>query len=323
MSQLTVSVLLMALTAGTASAQINQDFEAPGIAGSAAGTNLTTPNQGSWYVPVTNPVSADYKVFKYAGNALGFPANPAGGDQFIAGVSALPVNTFARAQHPASFDLTKKYVATFELTAKFSGTLPSAANLGSFSLQPSAAPATRFWQTLHNWMSDTTATSFAVRYLPFNAAGTQAAAPGLTPGPEWENLDPANWYRIETKWDFATNLITEVSITNLTTNVKTTAQLTGYYLAGGMNSTLPAPTDVRFFAGGKDGNTMAWDNLSVVEDAPVCYSDCDSSGGLNIDDFICFQTFFALGDPFADCDSSGGLNIDDFICFQTFFALGC
>jgi hypothetical protein len=54
-----------------------------------------------------------------------------------------------------------------------------------------------------------------------------------------------------------------------------------------------------------------------------CYPDCDQSGGLNIDDFICFQTFFAIGDPYADCDASGALNIDDFICFQTYFAIGC
>jgi len=57
--------------------------------------------------------------------------------------------------------------------------------------------------------------------------------------------------------------------------------------------------------------------------ASLCYPDCDASGSLNIDDFICFQTFFALGDPAADCDANGTLNIDDFICFQTFFALGC
>lgn len=55
----------------------------------------------------------------------------------------------------------------------------------------------------------------------------------------------------------------------------------------------------------------------------VCVPDCDQSGTLNVDDFICFQTYFAIGDPSADCDASGTLNIDDFICFQTFFALGC
>jgi hypothetical protein len=57
--------------------------------------------------------------------------------------------------------------------------------------------------------------------------------------------------------------------------------------------------------------------------APACPADCDASGTLNIDDFICFQTLFVLGDPAADCDASGTLNIDDFICFQTLFVLGC
>ncbi len=55
----------------------------------------------------------------------------------------------------------------------------------------------------------------------------------------------------------------------------------------------------------------------------ACYPDCDGSGTLNIDDFICFQTFYAIGDVYADCDLSGTLNIDDFICFQTFYAIGC
>jgi trimeric autotransporter adhesin len=56
---------------------------------------------------------------------------------------------------------------------------------------------------------------------------------------------------------------------------------------------------------------------------PPCPADCDASGGLNIDDFICFQTLFVLGDPAADCDANAQLNFDDFICFQTLFAIGC
>jgi hypothetical protein len=54
-----------------------------------------------------------------------------------------------------------------------------------------------------------------------------------------------------------------------------------------------------------------------------CPADCDNSGTLDIDDFVCFQTLFASGSPHADCDDSGVLNIDDFVCFQTQFALGC
>ncbi len=64
------------------------------------------------------------------------------------------------------------------------------------------------------------------------------------------------------------------------------------------------------------------DRVRVTFDG-LCYPDCDASSALGIDDFICFQTFFALGDPYADCDASGTLGIDDFICFQTFFAIGC
>jgi hypothetical protein len=66
--------------------------------------------------------------------------------------------------------------------------------------------------------------------------------------------------------------------------------------------------------------------VSYVRESPppsFCYADCDDDGVLSINDFICFQTFFALGDSYADCDGDGALSIDDFICFQTFFAIGC
>ena len=55
----------------------------------------------------------------------------------------------------------------------------------------------------------------------------------------------------------------------------------------------------------------------------TCKPDCDASGQLTIDDFICFQTLYALNDLTADCDASGSLDIDDFVCFQTYFAIGC
>ncbi len=79
-------------------------------------------------------------------------------------------------------------------------------------------------------------------------------------------------------------------------------------------------TDGVFGAG-----TLVIDSLRAFEmqtDA-ACYPDCDGDSALSIDDFICFQTFFALGDPYADCDGDSALSIDDFICFQTFFAIGC
>jgi 3',5'-cyclic AMP phosphodiesterase CpdA len=63
-------------------------------------------------------------------------------------------------------------------------------------------------------------------------------------------------------------------------------------------------------------------NLQPVT-VPPCFADCDANGIIQIDDFVCFQTNYALGSTDADCDGSGDLGIDDFICFQTLFALGC
>jgi hypothetical protein len=54
-----------------------------------------------------------------------------------------------------------------------------------------------------------------------------------------------------------------------------------------------------------------------------CYPDCNGDGLLNLADFGCFQTKFALQDPYADCNGDGFLGLADFGCFQTKFALGC
>ncbi|MCC6661921.1 MAG: hypothetical protein IT437_13660 [Phycisphaerales bacterium] len=72
-------------------------------------------------------------------------------------------------------------------------------------------------------------------------------------------------------------------------------------------------------AGGMSvGNIARWGCLP----AP-CYADCNGDGALNLSDFGCFTTQFALGDPYADCNGDSSLNLSDFGCFQTKFALGC
>jgi hypothetical protein len=63
-----------------------------------------------------------------------------------------------------------------------------------------------------------------------------------------------------------------------------------------------------------------------VPEPPACYPNCDGSTTapvLNVNDFVCFQTAFAAGDPYADCDQTGTLNVNDFVCFQAAFAAGC
>jgi hypothetical protein len=56
---------------------------------------------------------------------------------------------------------------------------------------------------------------------------------------------------------------------------------------------------------------------------PTCYADCNQDGVLNLSDYGCHQTIWALGQPWADCNTDGVLNLSDFGCFQTRYALGC
>jgi hypothetical protein len=43
----------------------------------------------------------------------------------------------------------------------------------------------------------------------------------------------------------------------------------------------------------------------------VCWGDCTGEGTLSINDFVCFQTKFILGDGGADCDGDHQLTVDD------------
>ena len=65
------------------------------------------------------------------------------------------------------------------------------------------------------------------------------------------------------------------------------------------------------------------EDLLLARYVPGCAPDCDGSGSLDIEDFVCFQGLFAVGDLDADCERDGDLDIDDFVCFQTGFAVGC
>ncbi len=75
------------------------------------------------------------------------------------------------------------------------------------------------------------------------------------------------------------------------------------------------------------GNQEAW--IAHLGDNP-CYADCDATTGLgvlDIFDFLCFQTSFVAGAPYAcDCSTSTGplvCDIFDFLCFQDAFVSGC
>ncbi len=70
------------------------------------------------------------------------------------------------------------------------------------------------------------------------------------------------------------------------------------------------------------GSATITSGTVTIEGIP-CVADMDASGTLTIDDFIAFQTLFALASEAADVSCDNALTIDDFIVFQTLFAIGC
>ncbi len=308
----------MAAGAQAAHAQFTTDFE--GLTASATGEILT--GQDGYYLPA-GVTSADFLAYTYAGGAYGLPANPDGGDQFIAGEGPGDGVAYARAERMAPYP-TGVVKITYDVAGAYVGGATPSDNLGSFSLQPHPTPPTH--QTaifLMSW-TDPAAQTWEHSYLAYDSAGAALPTPGAILGPEWTGLSLLNWYRISTTIDFDANTLVEGSITDLSTGVTTTASFTDVYLAGGAAGGLAHPTGFRFFGGSlTPGNVTAWDNLVIEQVDAGCYADCDESGGLDFFDFLCFQNAFAAGAAYADCDQSGSHDFFDFLCFQNAFAAGC
>jgi hypothetical protein len=79
--------------------------------------------------------------------------------------------------------------------------------------------------------------------------------------------------------------------------------------------------------GEHNGRTEAW--IATIPADPACYANCDGSAEepiLNVNDFVCFVSGFAAGEPAANCDGSTlepVLNVNDFMCFAAACAAGC
>jgi hypothetical protein len=230
-------------------------FEPPDYVGSPGGTLLT--GQQGWYQPVST--GTDCNVYTYAGNTYGIVQNPEGGEQFVGGLMQGNL-LFARAEHAFSWADRDVWKVTIDVAALYTGTLPAVDNLGSFSLQPSAS--SKYWQHIMTWQDINTATAFRSGYL----TAENSTAPGVFPGPEWQNLPVNHWYQLSTTFRFSDNLILETGIKDLTTGQQTIVQPTGWHL---MQGTMAVPTALRFFTGGGSGtsppgNFMAWDCLSII-----------------------------------------------------------
>jgi hypothetical protein len=255
--------LALTLAVGqSATAQYFSDFESPLYSGSAGGTVIT--GQDGFYIPV--PDSQDGLVYLYAGNALGLPQNPFGGNQFAGvtgGDTGLP-QPFARAQRDMPYgDGTGIWTVSFDIAATYVGDLPSADNIGSFSTQVFPDQAT--FIALARWSDPNTAANWNADYVWFDAGGTQLIEQVADPG--FQNLAIDHWYRWSTTFSLDTSEILQVSITDLTTNQTSTNNPLDRYLWGGAGGA-PTPTGFRLFGGtnvaGAAGNTLAFDNINIV-----------------------------------------------------------
>jgi len=294
----------LAVTAA-ASAQYISGFEL--IDATASGVPLT--GQEDFYVP-DGGTSTDVLAYSYADNALGLPANPEGGETFIAG-SGPGGGTFARAQRDFAFTgLLKRLTFDFAVPS-FGGTLPASDYIGSFSFQPSTSAQ---FIALLSWMDLAVADSYRLSFVVFDDAGTQAPLPGLVAGPAFENLQPDTWYRVEIVAEWRERRIRKVQISEVGADpVAETPD--GWFLNGGALGTNPLPEAFRFFGGGAQaGNAVAFDNMTLT-----CYVDCNGDDRRDVFDFLCFQNAFDQGDPYADCDADGQLTLFDFLCFQNAF----
>ncbi len=255
-----VSTVAVLVAGQSASAQYFSDFEGGLYSGSAEGTIIT--GQDGFYIPVAD--SQNGMVYTYEGNILGIPQNPNGGSQF-AGVTGGDVGLpqpFARAQRDVGYgDGTGSWTVSFDIAATFNGVLPSAQNIGSFSTQVFPEQAT--FIALARWTDPATTANWNADYVWFDAAGAQLTEEVDDPG--FQNLQSNHWYRWSTTFSLDTSQITEVALTDLTTNTTVTNNPLERYLFGGAGGA-PAPTGFRLFGGSNtvEGNTLAFDNINIV-----------------------------------------------------------
>lgn len=247
---LAVSVSMLAVS--TASAQYSSNFE--DLDASAGGTLLT--GQDGYYIP-DGTDSVDFYAYKYTGNTLGIPKNPLGGAQFVAGVGP-GSPTFARAQRDIAWG-TGIWEVTYDVCPTYLGTGESQDNLGSFSVQP--YPGSASYIHLFSFMDPTNPVAWRTTFNLYDENGL--GKNGVSPGPEWDNLQLDRWYRLQTIIDFNQNRIVELRITDMATRETSVSCQATWYLEGGSGGGLE-PTGFRMFAGGGvTDNCVAWDNMSI------------------------------------------------------------
>jgi hypothetical protein len=161
-------------------------------------------------------------------------------------------------------------------------------NLSSVSLQPSGG-LNRYISIVDAWDHTNVADTYSLFYFangdwPNNDSSTGANLnfTGINPVTiagklaNWGGLKVNHWYRVSSTFDFTSNAVTSVSITDLTTNTTATARTAGWFLNGGAapGASYTLPSAFRCFVGGQKvdtngnlvvapGNIAAWDNIDI------------------------------------------------------------
>ena len=254
-------------------ANLSIAFEPPDYSGSPTGV-LATGQQG-WYLPNVAG-STDEFIFTYDGNALMLPPDPNGEQQFL-GARVSVSGSLNRAQLDYDWSATSVWTVSYDLAVRWNGTLPAVDNNSSFSLQDSNTA--RYFIALNHWRDFAGATRWDADYQAFTADNLLTQ---FTAGPQWNNLPVNHWFRQSHTFDFDSNRILSVSITDLETGVTSTVEPTNWYLNGGATGRPPLPTALRFFIGGDtvtSGNTAGFDNLVILSGGPFERPSGNSSGG--------------------------------------------
>lgn len=255
-----LSIAACVLVAPAAFAQGNSGYETDfdSLDASLDGTILT--GQDLYFRPNGPPNDTHFEVYKYGGNSLRLPQNPNGGTQFIAGIGEAG-GTFERAQRLSKFSTTGTWSIATDIATTYTGTLPSAQNIGSLSINE-GVPGVFSLIMLARWTDPATAANWNADYVWWDGAGAQLTE--AVPDPNFQNLATDHWYNWRTTFSLDTNQILEVRLIDKTTGDVFTHNPADRYLRDGAAGD-PNPDHHRFFAGGGvPGNTLAFDNFSVV-----------------------------------------------------------
>lgn len=318
----------LALTAAVANAQYSQAFET--LTASPGGTVIT--GQAGFYVPVAG--SVDGKVYTYAGNTVGVPANPLGGSQFAATLSGV---NCARAQNNSAWG-TGTWTMTYDVCPGWDddngNTLPTANNLGSVSLTTWPTTGGTFIQ-LYTWTNAdpltgdvTDVTKFGFSMVAYDILGT-AQITSIPISPTLNNLDANKWYRVTWTINFAANRVEKIEVQPLSDctvgkRSHTFATADSSYLAPGAGP----PAGFRIFSGGgvcdgtRAGNLLAVDNVRYGPASSPCCVDFNGDTEVDFSDIEGFIAALAQ-QICGNCAPGADFNDDtefDFSDIETFIA---